>query len=566
MSRNLDWAQAIIDTLCKQGVKQFFLSPGTRSAPLALALASHSQAQTTIHFDERGLCFHALGYAKAKKTPVAVVVTSGTAVGNLLPALMEADQSQIPLIILTADRPPEQQDIGANQTCDQIKLFTPFVRYQTSLPNPDLDSMNYLTSTIQQAVFMSQGDLKGPVHINCAFKDPRAEKRTTPIQETHSPSCERGKLILQESTVKKWAQKLSSSKKGVILMGDGCEEIEPYATLLAETLGWPIFADLFSSVKPSSSLISHYDLILQSHPDLSIDGFIQFGNRFVSRTLYQWLSKQTLDYALYVTEHPRRQDPHHLISDRLQGCPRTFLRDLIPKISMNPSMEQIKWKNHQEQCNKIIPSFFHKNPQLSEPRLALELSSLHEEGWALFIGNSLPVRDCNALFTRGHRAPLFGNRGVSGIDGNIATALGIAKAIHMPMISFLGDFTSLHDLNSLALLNQSTSPFVICISNNQGGGIFSSLPFAKHTEHLDPFFTHSHSWDFSHAAALFHIPYLKMNNTHELSAFFRMQREKPQTYLIEVCTEIQQNLSIRTQLLEHLCLTNSCEESLLLPL
>lgn len=565
MSHSFHWAQTIIDTLCEQGATQFFLAPGTRSAPLALTLASHLLAKTTVHFDERGLAFHALGYAKASGKTAVIVVTSGTAVGNLLPALMEADQSQIPLLILTADRCPEELDVGANQTSDQNKLFTNVVRWQTSLPSPDPTlSPAYLASIIQQAVAISQGELKGPVHINCAFKDPREEKRPTNLSKTKSPRFIRGELVLPEKVIDRWRETLSHQSRGVILVGDGSEQIEPYASLLAETLQWPLIADILAPTRFSSSpcLISHYDLILQAKPEIQVDQVIQFGNRFVSRTLSQWLKKQTLSYYLSVNNHNRRQDPHHLISDRLQGDPSLFVRDLLSKLQPSTSSHLLEWQRLESQCKETLSSFFSSNPALSESSLTSELSHLHAQGWALFIANSLPIRDCNALFGPHGKAPLFANRGVSGIDGNIATALGIAKAISMPMVAFLGDMASLHDLNSLALLHKSTTPFIALVSNNQGGGIFSSLPFAKHTEHLDPFFTHSHNWDFSHAAALFNIPYLSIRDLSTFHEFCKKQIRDPHSCLVEVHTEIQNNLSIREQLFKNICQTLS-EEPLL---
>jgi 2-succinyl-5-enolpyruvyl-6-hydroxy-3-cyclohexene-1-carboxylate synthase len=572
-TQNEIWASKIIDGFIEQGIDYFCCAPGSRSTPLILSIAEHPKASHTVHFDERGVCFHAVGYAKAKGKPAIVVTTSGTAVGNLLPGVIEAYNERVPLILLTADRPPELRDCGANQSCDQTKLFSNHIRWQCELPCPDRQiSDRFLASTINHAVAMAQSSLSGPVHINCMFREPLLSTLTGNVSKAEKHiRFEHACLHPSETSIKHWIEILSLQKPGVILAGSGSHDQPEKILALAEKLKWPVFADIFSALrrfKNHPCLITHFDPILKLKGQLTADAFIQFGDRFVSKTLSQWLERQSPEFYLHVSSHCARQDPAHLITHRIHASPLIFAKELLYALdSQKEDMWRSRWKEWDETCKQALTDFFSNNLALhiTEPGLIWQLTSLLSEDWAMFLGNSMPVRDANQFFSPlSHCGPIFGNRGVSGIDGNIATAAGIAQGSGKPTLAVIGDLTFLHDLNSLAYLSKISHPVLICVVNNGGGGIFSFLPVAKREEAFEEFIAASHKISFASAASLFSLPYFHPQTPLELKNLLLLQKKKPTSCIIEITTDRAENVRIHEQIINTLktCLNsaNSSEE------
>ncbi|MGE3535102.1 MAG: 2-succinyl-5-enolpyruvyl-6-hydroxy-3-cyclohexene-1-carboxylic-acid synthase, partial [Parachlamydiales bacterium] len=293
-SLNLTWSNLIIDQLLKQGVRYFCLGAGSRSTPLALAIADHPDTQHLVHFDERGVGFHALGFSKATGLPSVIVVTSGTAVANLFPAIMEASNERVPLILLTSDRPHELRDCGANQTCDQIKLFSDYVRWQVDLPCPTTEiSERFVATTIAQAVFRSKQGHPGPVHLNCPFREPLFSLTPPPIPEVPPTYYETTQTIPSISTLEQWAESFQDTPKGIIVVGSlpARQKMDPIFQL-ASILKWPILPDILSQARSSGYchvVIRHYDALLKADPSYKPDLVLHLGDRFVSKTLAQWL-------------------------------------------------------------------------------------------------------------------------------------------------------------------------------------------------------------------------------------------------------------------------------------
>jgi 2-succinyl-5-enolpyruvyl-6-hydroxy-3-cyclohexene-1-carboxylate synthase len=572
--QNEIWAHKLIDALTTQGVDYFCCAPGSRSTPLALAIANHPKTSRTVHFDERGLCFHAVGFGKATNKPAVVIATSGTAIGNFMPAVMEACHERVPLILLSADRPPELRDCGANQTCDQVKLFNNFVRWQIDLPCPDCSiSDRYLASTISHALAMATYPPAGPVHINCMFREPLFSSSL----EHHPIECrvlfEHAILHPSQEAINDWKEILSVKRQGIIIAGSCRADISEAVFALAERLKWPIFADILSSlrtVEGPPSLITHFDSILKLKNEITADAVIQFGDRCVSKPLSQWLEQQTLEFFLHISDHPMRQDPNHLITHRVQTCPKIFTHELlfhltakceepIAKLSAPEKSWQSKWHSWDQSCKQILANFFSVQTSLSEPGLIWEIASFLSGDWCLFLGNSMPIRDANQFFLPASGcAGIFGNRGVSGIDGIIATACGIAKGTAKPLLALMGDLTFLHDLTSLALLSKLEQPVVLCVVNNGGGGIFSFLPVSKRKEAFEEFIAASHEIAFAPAAALFDIPYFHPKTPAELSELLFQQKKEPHSCIIEITTDRIENVQIHEQIID---IINRCLNS-----
>ncbi|MDR2539305.1 MAG: 2-succinyl-5-enolpyruvyl-6-hydroxy-3-cyclohexene-1-carboxylic-acid synthase [Chlamydiales bacterium] len=528
---NYYFSYQLIDQLIKQGVQDFFLAPGSRSTPLILAVANHVKARSYIHFDERGLAFYALGFAKARKKPVALIVTSGTAVGNLLPAVMEAKHDFVPLILLTADRPPELRDCGANQSCDQVHIFRSYVCWQIDLPCADeLSSIKPLSTTIAQAVYYAQG----PVHLNCMFREPLSSGHTSP-EPLASIRYTRACLIPSASTVEQYASHLKEHTNGVII-ATATSPASPVIAL-AEKLNWPIFPDILSPLRALNHplIISYFDLILKTHL-CSFEAAIQVGERFVSKILLQTLEKSPPKFYVQVLEGSYRFDPAHIINHRIQSDISSFCQMLCLKLDTSKISPHLQfWQTRQLQTAKKLSDHFMKQTTLSEPAIT---HLLEQKNSALFLGNSMPIRDANCYLPIVSE-PVFANRGLSGIDGNIATTCGIAIGMQKHTMGLLGDLSFLHDVNSLALVAKSPYPCTLIVINNQGGGIFSFLPLDQPKTIKETFFATAHEISFCSAAKLFSLPYYA---PQDLISLKKLLQQDPHSCVIELTTNREKNL------------------------
>lgn len=503
----------IIDQLVAQGVTTFCIAPGSRSVPLALAAAEHPQAEIVVHFDERGLGFYGLGFGKGAQKPAAIIVTSGTAVANLLPATMEAYHSQVPLILLTADRPHELRDCGGNQTADQVKLFASTVRWGQDL-SPHLDE-KAIRSITAQAVFHSR---QGPVHLNCPFQEP-----------LYTPSLcfSKGKRVDFSFPTLISPPMQHRAKRGVILLGP-LQDPTPVLEL-AKRMQWPVFADLLSQARrtPTPEQITHFDFLLsswESPPDL----LLHFGGRFIAKHLPAWAPNTQL---IHVSPHTHLQDPERRLTTRV-------ISDIAPFCARFEADSDPNWLTSWQEANsQIHTSLIERfDSPFTESHAIANLSPDHP----IFFGNSMPIRHADHFFFPQNCPPIFANRGLSGIDGNIATAAGIAHALQSPLIAFLGDQTTLHDINSLPLIKKEK--ILLIISNNFGGAIFDYLPVAK-SPHANTICAAAHHWTFEQAAKMFDIPYICTEGP--LSHL-------PEHGVVELVTNRVQNRTFSASLTQHL--------------
>ncbi len=552
---NYLWANLLIEELVRNGVEYFCCAPGSRSAPLAVAVAENKRAKSFVHFDERGLAFHALGYICATRKPAVLICTSGTAVANFLPAVIEASKKKIPLIVLSADRPPELRQTGAMQTIDQVNIFGAYVRWQTDLPCPtEAIKPQFVLTTVDQAVFRCKGELPGPVHINCMFREPLA---ATPKKiskeylqslkswvETKSPFTiyTHAKPTFVDDDLKQSIELIKKIKNGLIVVGKTNREESDDILKLAKRLGWPIFPDVSSSLRwgnQHDSIIPYYEKVLKSKMCLKgfkSDGILHLGGRMTSKAFYDFIEEQKIEHYLMVLNHPLRNDPTHQVSLRVQGPVGEYCRALksfLPKYS-----SRVPLKLCQDLSQQIHEQFdleFSKMKEISEPLIVWVVSQNIAKDHGLFLGNSMPVRyfdsftskDANSIFVQG-------NRGASGIDGNIASAVGFAEGLKQPVTAVLGDLAVLHDLNSLAILKKSRQPIVLIVVNNNGGRIFSRLPIAQTAPQFEKFFTTPHGFDFKYAAKMFDIEYLRPETKKEFLDVYKKAEKSKNSQMIEL--------------------------------
>lgn len=575
---NYLWSLLIVEELTRQGVDYFCISPGSRSSPLTMAVGYNPNTKAFVHFDERGTAFHALGYVSATKKPAVLIATSGTAVANMFPAIIEASKKKLPLIVLTADRPPELRNTGANQTIDQIKIFGDYVRFFFDMPTPTEEIRpEFVLTTIDQAVARAKGELPGPVHINVMLREPLSPAKTQLNTEHYLRSIPtwlaQSEPFTQYSpyeksvgadTIDQVAQKLNDIKSGVIVCGKlgGKEDVEA-ALKLSDKLHWPIFADITSGLRlgqKHKNIISYFDQILLSDSvskHLKVDGILHLGGRMTSKRYYDFIEHNRVANYIMVLNHPLRNDPAHLVSHRIQSKIHTFVNAILDKVTERKANVFL---NYLQKANKTVDEtvthyfesqneLFESPHELCEPDVARLISQNIAADSGLFLASSLPIREMDMYAVPDkNNVMISANRGASGIDGTIASAIGFAKGLKKSTTLLVGDLAFLYDLNSLAMLKSLEKPLTIVVINNDGGGIFNFLPIARDNKHFESLFGTPHHLTFEHAAKLFELNYHKpKTKTEFVEAYTKSAKAKVST-IIEIESSRENNVKVHQSL------------------
>jgi 2-succinyl-5-enolpyruvyl-6-hydroxy-3-cyclohexene-1-carboxylate synthase len=545
---NTLWAELTINTLVANGVRYFCISPGSRSTPLTLAASKHPEALCRVIHDERGAAFHALGYARVTGVPAALICTSGTAVANYYPAVIEAAQDLVPLVVLSADRPPELRDCGANQTIQQQHIFGDYVREFVELPVPQARlSPRYLVTRIEHALFSARA-FSGPVHLNFPFAEPLTP---SPAEEVSVYAQSIAALTLPQTVYQDLSgiQGFDGEKRlqqclqqqGLLVIGRLPAHEDPSAILaLAAHLQWPVFADPLSNVRGALAAedygISSYDLLLRQ-PDVRAElmdapfsVILHLGQGFVSKSLLQYLNAylEQHPHTEYIQVTPQRgpQDPNYRVHQHIVARPTHFAQTCLADPFLNtpaaptPSKTtalMMRLRDYQQQARQhILAHSLSAQQGLNELTVAaMCLSALHQ--WPaqtpFFIGNSMAIRDVDSVYAQAETPLLVGSRGTSGIDGNVSMVAGMVAGTGKPCAMLCGDLTLYHDLNALGTFRTLPAGVVVVVVNNQGGGIFSFLPVSQtkggvdDPERVDQYFGTPHPWHFAGAAQMFGLHY-----------------------------------------------------------
>ena len=565
------WAHLIVEELARCGVDFFCVAPGSRSTPLVAALAENPKAQSLVHFDERGTAFAALGYARATGRPAAWITTSGTAVANGLPAVVEAATDGVPMILLTADRPPELRQTGANQTIDQPDIFGDFVRWRFDLPAPSLGvAPASVLTTVDQAVYRAGRSPKGPVHLNLMFREPLipgpgenetqadVPKRWRATDEPYTRYATTQPAV-DEAEVEVLWERLRPVERGLVVAGRLASRAQGEAVEgLANLLGWPLLPDVGSQVRLGGSgrSAAFYDVLLADGAFAEAHGpeaVLHFGGRALSKRLEGFVASHRPDPYVVVREHPFRLDPGHLATHSVESGIEAFCATLGEAASGRPSRADtaswtVGWRNASERVGSVLDRALAGRERLDEPLVARLVSGEIHGGHGLVVASSMPVRDLDAFAVAGGAGvPVVANRGASGIDGTVATAAGFARGTGRPVTLLIGDLALLHDLNSLAMLRGL--PVTVVVLNNDGGGIFSFLPVSGHKTFFEPFFGTPQGVGFGNAAAMFGLRYEGPGSTGEFLSAYRKARSADGPSLIEVKTDRDQNVAIHRELL-----------------
>ena len=549
--RNINtlWASLLVETLYRLGLVTAVLCPGSRSSPLTLAFAQHRQIETIPILDERSAAFFALGRAKRSRKPVVLVCTSGTAGANFYPAVIEATESQVPLLILTADRPPELRHCHAGQTIDQIKLYGHYPNWQTelALASPEPELWTYLRQTLIYAWEQTQFPRAGVVHLNCPFREPLAPIPQPDILAlANSFDPEIFFAGIQASSLVKNSFSLTLPqfpKRGLIIAGlyqDGqsgnyCQAIAE----MAKILNYPILADALSPVRHfaeiNPNLITNYDFILKNQDQaelLTPEIVIQIGELPTSKQLRTWLTQQNIPRYI-IDSSGQNYDPLHGNSIHLRLSWQTFLwqlKESQKELKINiPVEENIKnpqrsdyihqWKTLNLTIQDSIDQTMIEREDLFEGKIPWILSQSLPNQTPIFIANSMPIRDAEFFWKPNNQQTIpYFNRGANGIDGTLSTALGIAHQ-DQPTILLTGDLSLLHDTNGFLLREKFQGHLTIILINNNGGGIFEMLAIAEETTCQDLFedyFATPQNIDFSQVALAYGIEYQKIEKWETL--------------------------------------------------
>lgn len=556
------WAELMLEELTRSGIRHVCIAPGSRSTPLALAAQSNNKLTVHPHFDERGLGFFALGLAKALQSPVAVIVTSGTAVANLLPAVAEAGLTKEKLVLLTSDRPTELIECGANQAIRQQGIFSQHVCCEVALPSPTLSiSPGWLLTTLDQACESQRRD-GGAVHINCPYPEPLygeelelSEYFSDYLSELRSWRNSNHPYVATLSSEAMQQPNISAvqpvwsgliKQKGVIVAGKLSADELCAVKQLAGQLGWPLLVDPQAG---GSSEWAHFDLWLQNSACRQLfaeaEVLLQFGARLVSKRLGQFIAGH--DWQAYWLIDPQysRLDPYHRSLTRFVCSVQYFVGELRVsscelqiercgfrerKVAKGKTPAMHGWADSliaASQRVRSLASVAMSDPdQLTEISFAASLDACIDEHTTLFIGNSLIVRLVD-MFSRLPQMPVYTNRGASGIDGLIATAAGVQQGRQQPLLCLIGDTSLLYDLNSLALLSQTSQPCVVVVLNNDGGGIFDMLPVPE--QQKERLYRMPHGYEFSHAAAMFGLEYYRPETLNEAITAIREGLKLPES-------------------------------------
>jgi 2-succinyl-5-enolpyruvyl-6-hydroxy-3-cyclohexene-1-carboxylate synthase len=489
--------QALVDELARCGVEHAVACPGSRNAPILLTLAAESRIRTWSMLDERSAGFLALGIAKTSRRPVVLTCTSGTAAANFLPALIEAREARVPLIVLTADRPPELREVGTGQSIDQLKLYGSAVKWFVEVGNlePGRESAIHHRALACRAWATARGGRPGPVHLNLPLREPLA-----PEPEELDPEAWQGRARgepwvsvgeagprLGPETVDELAAELRAAPRGAIVCGPVEEDVAASAVALARAAGWPLLAEPASGVRCGShdraNVVAHYDALLRAprwtpahRPEL----VLRLGDTPTSKPLRAWLADAR---QVVVDPHAAWHEPTRAAERVVVASPEELCRELAAALEPGGAASGSDWLASWQTVDELVPAALAAQPDPFEPKAYAALASALAAGAVVWISSSMPVRDVETFFPSIETPIRFlANRGANGIDGVVSSALGAAAASGDHAFLLTGELALLHDVGAaLAARRLGLELTIVCV-NNGGGGIFDFLAVADHAE------------------------------------------------------------------------------------
>ncbi len=489
--------QALVDELVRCGMTHAVTCPGSRNAPLVLTLAGETRLTAVSVIDERAAGFMALGMAKASGRPVAVTCTSGTAAANLAPAVHEAWQGRVPLIVLTADRPPELRDVGAGQAIDQIGLYGSAAKWFVELGNGESGPgwNAHVRGIACRAWSTAAGGRPGPVHVNLPLREPLA-----PVAEELAEGDWQGRengapwTVVREhpqapdgDDVQALAERIAAAPRGALVCGSGAGEVSEAVARLAAQAGWPVLADALSGVRCGqhdlSHVVAHYDVLLRDEgfaaahaPDL----VLRVGDTPTSKPLRAWLAgvQQAVADPFGAWHDPARSTDTVLAADPAAVCDA-----LATALEMRGGTVDHGWLTSWREADALVPPALAAAPDPFEPKVYAALADELPEGAQVWVSSSMPIREVESFFPMTDTPIRFlANRGANGIDGVVASAAGAALATGAPTWVLIGEVALVHDAGGLLAAARAGADIRLVCVDNGGGGIFDFLPLPAHAD------------------------------------------------------------------------------------
>ena len=579
-NRNVLWGETLVDELTKSGVSAVCVAPGSRSTPLTVAFATHPDIEVFSHLDERSAAFFALGRAKRTGDPTPVLSTSGTATANFHPAVVEANQARVPLVVLTTDRPPELGDSGANQTVDQEKLYGSAVRWYRDLPEPETDGrkLRSLRVTAARALAEGTGTPPGPVHLNIRFRKPleptpvpgdvpRGFAGSEPLAAVGRDGpfvrVERGRPELDVGRLNRVAAALSVDR-GLLVAGPSTTLDARALSRLAEVIGFPVLADPLSGVRfghlvDETLVCGGYDSYLDTRvtdrwPDP--EAVLQVGASPTSKTLRNYLrdaARESGTRRFIVDPAGEWREATFTASDLLVADPNRLTRALTERVERTKNAD---WCDRFDRAEKHYWESIEAahDERFFEGTVLYDILADAPDPATVFVSNSMPVRDADR-FGRPHERALtmLGNRGASGIDGIVSTGLGTGSATDDPLVCVLGDLAYYHDMNGLLALGRCGVDATIVLINNNGGGIFQMLPIAAFDPPFSEQFKTPHGLDFAPTSEIYGLEFVRVEEREAFRDAYRASLDAAGTQVIEVCFDAETSHRFRGTVHERVC-------------
>ncbi len=575
-NRNTLYAEIFVDELARSGLKHVALAPGSRNTALVLAFARHPAIRKHSHLDERSAAFYALGLALATDTPVAVVCTSGTAAANFFPAIVEAHQSCVPLLVLTADRPPELRHSGANQTIDQIKLYGDYALWFVDAGLPEADppavAVRNLRTLANRAYARANGVRKGVVHINLPFRKPleptpvegdvlEAEPNPSPDGQPFTRISE-GIRHPSPEQIDALMKSIMESPRGLIICGANTtkDNVAPYQRL-SEITGYPLLAEPTSGLRFQAGNPG-LGAVIGGYNTFPLDGelllpgiLIQSGDVPTSNALLTYLGKARPKHRVLITGNGEWRDDQHSLTAMICADPTLTCDLTAERLKAGALMPDENWaqriKDLEQTAWQVVETEMNTGDYF-DGGVVYDVIDLIPDGSSLFTGNSLPIRHLDQFGKPGtKRIHAYANRGASGIDGNLSTALGIGAAQpDHPLVAVVGDVTFYHDMNGLMAVRRCGVPVTIVLLNNNGGGIFHRLPIRDYEPEFTDYFLTPHDLDFAHAARLYGLDYVRVDTRAAFRDAFSASVGTGQSTLIEVPTDAQVDFARRSAIMQ----------------
>ncbi|HEY7830073.1 MAG TPA: 2-succinyl-5-enolpyruvyl-6-hydroxy-3-cyclohexene-1-carboxylic-acid synthase [Solirubrobacteraceae bacterium] len=559
-----------VDELARCGMRAACTSPGSRSTPLVLALAHESRLECYSHIDERCAGFFALGLAKTSGLPVAVACTSGTAAAELLPAAIEAHEAGVPLLLLTADRPPELRESGAGQTIDQIKLYGDAAKWFFEVGNHEAtpERLRWMRTLACRAYWCALEGRPGAVHLNFPLREPLVSDEPLPAEQSArahgQPYVGRppARLATPEG-MEMLSEFVTSGKRGVLVAGRH-ERLTPLgeaAAAFCTAAGWPLLAEPLSGARRGEAAVAHYDALLRDESfaaDMRPDMVLRVGDLPTSKPLRAWLAGLGEVPQTILDPEGGWRDPDAVLSCSLALEPAAALWQLSDSAPPADPDWLSKWHSADELAAEAILGALGV-AGLSEPVVAAELGVLLPAEATLFVASSMPVRDIESFWpVRADPPRVLCNRGANGIDGTVSSAFGAAAASNGPVVLLIGDVALAYDIGGLLAHRRLDLDLTIVLLDNQGGGIFDFLPVARSQTALrdDVYTTHISTptgLDFAKAAELYGFGHERVDDLFAFrAALERCFEDGPDrgANIVEVRTERAANVELHRQLWE----------------